>query len=268
MRMTSLMAMRPASVISPTGWTRPSTSRQIAGWKVKSSKSWLSCANSMKRTSQAGIAEAFPLTLNCGCSSPFPEAEAAVFVQPNPLFLGSSMLDQNLLRRDLPSVVKALSLRGLSFDTERFNRLESERKAVQMETEALQARRNALAKQIGQLKSRGEDASAVMAESQAIPEQLKQLESRLGAIQEELSGWLLTIPNLPHESVPEGKSEEDNVEVRRWLPPGMQADAQGNPPALAFEVRDHVAVGEPLGLDFETARKLSGSRFMMLRAGM
>ncbi len=176
------------------------------------------------------------------------------------------MLDQNLLRRDLPSVVKALSLRGLSFDAERFNRLESERKAAQTETEALQARRNALAKQIGQLKSRGEDASAVMAESQAIPEQLKQLEARLSAIQTEISDWLLTVPNLPHESVPEGLSEEDNVEVRRWLPPGMQADADGNPPALGFEVRDHVAVGEPLGLDFETARKLSGSRFMMLRS--
>src|SRR5690554_3437071 len=176
------------------------------------------------------------------------------------------MLDQNLLRRDLPTVVKALSLRGLSFDTDRFNRLESERKAVQVETETLQARRNALAKQIGQLKSRGEDASEVLAESQAIPEQLKQLESRLSAIQNELSDWLLTVPNLPHESVPAGESSDDNVEVRRWLPPGMQADNEGNPPALEFEVKDHVAVGEPLGLDFDTARKLSGSRFMMLRS--
>lgn len=176
------------------------------------------------------------------------------------------MLDQNLLRKDLPTVLKALALRGLSFDTERFNRLEADRKAVQVETEALQARRNSLAKQIGQLKSRGEDASAVMAESQAIPEQLKQLETRLGAIQRELSDWLLTIPNLPHDSVPPGASSDDNVEVRRWLPPGMKADDQGNPPALGFEVRDHVALGEPLGLDFETARKLSGSRFMMLRS--
>jgi len=175
------------------------------------------------------------------------------------------MLDQNLLRKDLPTVLKALSLRGLSFDTERFNRLEAERKAVQVETEALQARRNALAKQIGQLKSRGEDASAVLAESQAIPEQLRQLESRLGAVQRELSDWLLTVPNLPHESVPAGGSSDDNVEVRRWLPAGMRADARGNPPPQGFETRDHVAVGEPLGLDFETARKLSGSRFMMLR---
>lgn len=178
------------------------------------------------------------------------------------------MLDQNLLRKDLPTVLKALALRGLTFDTERFNRLESERKAVQVETEALQARRNALAKQIGQLKSRGEDASAVLAESQAIPEQLRQLESRLGAIQRELTDWLLTIPNLPHESVPQGESSDDNVEVRRWLPPGMQAGPDGNPPAPGFPVRDHVELGEPLGLDFETARKLSGSRFMMLRSHM
>lgn len=106
----------------------------------------------------------------------------------------------------------------------------------------------------------------MLAESQAIPEQLKQLESRLSAIQNELTDWLLTVPNLPHESVPAGDSSDDNVEVRRWLPPGMQADAQGNPPPLGFEVRDHVAVGEPLGLDFDTARKLSGSRFTMLRS--
>ncbi|NGR09696.1 serine--tRNA ligase [bacterium SGD-2] len=175
------------------------------------------------------------------------------------------MLDPNLLRKDLPTVVKALALRGLTFDTERFNRLEAERKAVQMETESLQARRNALAKQIGQLKSRGEDASAVMAESQAIPEQLKQLEAKLGAIQGELSDWLLTLPNLPHESVPAGESSDDNVEVRRWLPPGMPTNENGEPAALQFEPRDHVEIGEPLGLDFDTARKLSGSRFMMLR---
>src|SRR5690606_2314907 len=143
-------------------------------------------------------------------------------------------------------------------------RLEADRKAVQVETETLQARRNALAKQIGQLKSRGEDASAVLVESQAIPEQLKQLEARLAAIQTELSDWLLTIPNLPHESVPAGESSDDIVEVSRWLRPGMQADNESNPPARECEVRDHVALGEPLGLDFESARKLSGSRFMML----
>ena len=178
------------------------------------------------------------------------------------------MLDQNLLRKEMPTVVKALSLRGLSFDTERFNRLEADRKAIQMETETLQARRNALAKQIGQAKGRGEDAADLMRESQEIPEKLKALETRLSAIQQELSDWLLTVPNLPHESVPAGESSDDNVEVRRWLPPGMTANDQGEPPALGFEVQDHVAVGEQLGLDFETARKLSGSRFAMLRGQM
>src|SRR5690606_13481515 len=125
-----------------------------------------------------------------------------------PNSLGRSMLDQNLLRKDLPTVLKALALRGLSFDTERFNRLEADRKAVQVETETLQARRNALATQTGQLKSRGEDASAVPAESQAMPEQLKQLEAPLAAIQTELSDWLLTVPHLPHESVPAGESSD------------------------------------------------------------
>src|SRR5690606_4007511 len=168
----SLTAMPPASVISLMGWMPSSTSRQIAAWKVKSSKSWLFCANLMKRRSRAREADCFRYLKSW--PRPACSAEQASRLLSNRIrtFLCPSMLDQNLLRRDLPSVVKALSLRGLSFDTGRFNRLESERKAVQMETEALQARRNALAKQIGQLKSRGEAASAVMAESQAIPEQL------------------------------------------------------------------------------------------------
>ena len=173
------------------------------------------------------------------------------------------MLDPNLLRKDLPRVVGALARRGLSFDSDRYHDLEARRKAVQVRTEELQARRNALAKQIGQLKSRGEDASAVLAESQAIPDQLKALEHDLAAVQQELSQWLMTLPNLPHDSVPDGASEVDNVEVRRWLP-GI-AGADGNPAGLGFEPRDHVALAEPFGLDFESARKLVGARFMMLR---
>ncbi|MBC2769817.1 serine--tRNA ligase [Pusillimonas minor] len=173
------------------------------------------------------------------------------------------MLDPNQLRKDLPSVVAALARRGVSFDTERFAQLESRRKAVQVETETLQARRNAVSKLIGQLKSKGEDASKEMAESQAIPEQLKALEQDLSAIQAELNEWLMTIPNLPHESVPEGKSSDDNVEVRRWVP--GPTDANGNPAPLPFEVKDHVTLAERFGLDFESARKLAGSRFMMLR---
>lgn len=173
------------------------------------------------------------------------------------------MLDPILLRKDLQTVVDRLQSRGVSFDTERFNDLESRRKAVQTETESLQARRNALAKQIGQLKAKGEDASAVMAESQAVPARLKQLEEELALLQQQLNELLMAVPNLPHASVPVGGSSDDNVEVRRWLPAAAGAD--GNPAPLGFEPKDHVAVGEPLGLDFDTAAKLSGARFSFMR---
>lgn len=178
------------------------------------------------------------------------------------------MLDPNLLRKDLPAVVNALALRGIAFDTERFSELEARRKSVQVETEALQARRNAVSKLIGQLKSKGEDASKEMAESQQIPTRLKELEHDLSAVQTELNAWLMTLPNLPHASVPPGQDSDDNVEVRRWIPPGVATDADGNPQPLAFEAKDHVALGEPIGLDFDTARKLSGARFMMLRGSI
>ncbi|NYT85428.1 serine--tRNA ligase [Pollutimonas harenae] len=178
------------------------------------------------------------------------------------------MLDPNQLRKDLPVVVKALELRGIAFDTERFSQLEARRKSVQVETEALQARRNAVSKLIGQLKSKGEDASKEMAESQEIPARLKELENELADVQGELNAWLMTIPNLPHASVPAGQDSDDNIEVRRWIPPGLATDADGNPQPLDFEPKDHVELGEPLGLDFDTARKLSGARFMMLRGQM
>lgn len=178
------------------------------------------------------------------------------------------MLDPNQLRKDLPAVVKALAVRGISFDTDRFGMLEARRKSVQVETEALQARRNAVSKLIGQLKSKGEDAGKEMAESQQIPARLKELETQLAGLQGELNEWLMTIPNLPHESVPPGLSSDDNIEVRRWLPEHIKADADGNPAPLPFPARDHVSLGEPIGLDFETARKLSGARFMMLRGPM
>src|SRR5690606_19405448 len=173
------------------------------------------------------------------------------------------MLDPNQLRKDLNTVVQALERRGITFDTERFNALEARRKAVQVETENLQARRNAVSKLIGQLKSKGEDASREMAESQEIPKRLADLEASLSVVQHELNEWLMTLPNLPHSDVPDGETSDDNVEVRRWLP--GEAAGDGTPKALPFEPKDHVALGEPLGLDFESARKLSGSRFMMLR---
>jgi seryl-tRNA synthetase len=166
------------------------------------------------------------------------------------------MLDPALLRKDLDAVVRRLASRGFAFPMDRFNELESRRKSVQTETEKLQAQRNALAKQIGALKSRGEDASAVLAESQAIPAKLKALEIDLTEIQSQLSDMLMAIPNLPHESVPQGADSEGNIEVRRWVP---QPDSSGDPQRLAFEPRDHVTLGEAIGLDFDTAAKHAGS---------
>ncbi len=177
------------------------------------------------------------------------------------------MLDPVLLRKDLPRVVAALKRRGVEFDEERFNALEARRKAVQVETETLQAQRNALAKQIGKLKSQGQDASEVMAESQAIPGKLKELEGQLNEIKQELDAWLMSIPNLPNEAVPDGKDSDDNVEVRRWLP-GKEYVKDEMPAALGFEVADHVALGEKLGMEFDTAAKLSGSRFVFMRGQM
>jgi len=178
------------------------------------------------------------------------------------------MLDPNQLRKDLPAVVQSLARRGLAFDADRFHQLEARRKTVQVDTENLQARRNALAKRIGQLKAQGQDASAELAESQQIPAQLSAQAEELARIQTMLHDWLMTLPNLPHASVPEGKDSEDNVEVRRWLPVNVPTDAHGNPAPLGFAAQDHVTLGEPLGLDFETARKLSGARFALLRGPM
>jgi len=128
------------------------------------------------------------------------------------------MLDPNQLRKDMSSVVQALARRGVELDTNRFHELEAQRKAVQVETENLQARRNALAKRIGQLKSRGQNADAELAESQQIPARLEVLAETLAQVQTTLGDWLMALPNTPHASVPDGKDSEDNVEVRRWLP--------------------------------------------------
>jgi seryl-tRNA synthetase len=173
------------------------------------------------------------------------------------------MLDPALLRKDLESVVSRLASRGVTFAVDQFNGLESRRKAVQTETEGLQAQRNALAKQIGGMKSRGEDATALLAESQAIPLRLKALEQELAELLAQLNDMLMAIPNLPHESVPVGTSADDNIEVRRWVP---HPDAvTGDPSSLGFEPRDHVTLGESIGLDFDTAAKLSGARFSFMR---
>ncbi len=168
------------------------------------------------------------------------------------------MLDISLLRRDLDAVVARLEARKSPqpfLDVERFRALEAERKRIQSATEELQAKRNSLSKRIGQLKAKGEDTAPVMAEVAGIGDELKAGAERLDALQAELQQMLLSVPNLPHESVPLGADEAANVEVRRW----------GAPRALDFEPRDHVDLGAPLGLDFETGVKLAGSRFAFMR---
>ncbi len=168
------------------------------------------------------------------------------------------MLDINLLRKDLDGVVARLETRKSPqpfLDVERFSALEAERKAIQTRTEELQARRNSLSKQIGQLKAKGEDTAAVMAEVGGIGDGLKASAERLEVIQSELHALLMALPNLPQAGVPVGADEYANVEVRRW----------GRPRTLDFTPRDHVDLGAPLGLDFETGAKLSGARFSFLR---
>ncbi|KJK23783.1 seryl-tRNA synthetase [Burkholderiaceae bacterium 16] len=168
------------------------------------------------------------------------------------------MLDIQLFRKDIDAVAQRLATRGFQLDVAAFQALEAERKQLQTQTEELQARRNSLSKQIGMLKGKGEDASAVMAEVGGIGDTLKASAARLEEIQAQLSEILEAIPNLPHESVPVGRDETQNVEVRRV----------GTPRSFDFEVRDHVDVGERLGLDFDTAAKVTGSRFSMLRGGV
>jgi len=165
------------------------------------------------------------------------------------------MLDIQLLRKDLDGVAKRLADRGYTLDVAAFSALEAERRAIQTRTEELQARRNSLSKQIGAMKGRGEDTSAVMADVGGIGDEMKASAASLEEIQTRLSALLMGVPNLPHESVPVGRDETGNVEVRRW----------GAPRVFDFEVKDHVDVGTPLGLDFETGAKLSGARFTLLR---
>ncbi len=166
------------------------------------------------------------------------------------------MLDIQALRNDLATVTARLATRGYQLDAARFEQLEAERKSIQVRTQELQAKRNATSKQIGQAKAKGEDVSAIMAEVASLGDELKQLEAKLEQVQHELNAFLSVIPNTPHASVPVGKSEADNVEVRRV----------GTPPKFDFEVKDHVSIGEGLGgLDFETASKIAGARFSLLK---
>ncbi len=169
------------------------------------------------------------------------------------------MLDIQLLRNNIDAVAQRLATRGYTLDTENFQKLENERKTLQTRTQDLQASRNSLSKQIGMLKGKGEDASAVMAEVAAMKSELEANEVRLGELLKEFDAFVATIPNVPQESVPVGKSEADNVEVHRW----------GTPRSFDFPVKDHVDLGESLGqLDFATAAKIAGARFSLMKGGL
>jgi seryl-tRNA synthetase len=168
------------------------------------------------------------------------------------------MLDINQLRRDLDGVIAKLETRKTPqgfLDREQFTVLEAERKRIQTRTEELQAQRNGLSKQIGQLKAKGQDVAPVMAQVAGLGDELAASAARNEALQSEITAVLMGLPNLPHDSVPVGADEHANAEVRRW----------GSPRAFDFAVRDHVDLGAPLGLDFDTGAKLSGSRFTFLR---
>ncbi|MEY4977716.1 MAG: serine--tRNA ligase [Pseudomonadota bacterium] len=171
------------------------------------------------------------------------------------------MLDIALLRKDLDGVVARLTTRKQPqpfLDVEVFRRLEGERKTLQTRTEELQNQRNVLSRQIGQRKAKGEGVDDIMSAVAGIKTELETSAQRLEQIQQDLQALLLAVPNLPHESVPVGADEHANVEVRRW----------GTPRTFDFAVRDHVDIGERLGLDFDTGAKLAGARFTFMRGPM
>lgn len=166
------------------------------------------------------------------------------------------MLDPQLLRKELSEVANRLRTRGFALDTDRYNELETKRKSLQVETESLQRERNIKSKLIGQAKARGEDVTGLLAEVGQLAVSLKQAQSSFETVKKQLDAIHCEVPNIPHESVPIGKDENDNVEVRRW----------GEPPQFDFTPRDHVELGASLGeMDFETATKLTGARFVVLQ---
>jgi seryl-tRNA synthetase len=168
------------------------------------------------------------------------------------------MIDIQLLRKDIDAVAAALAARKFTLNVDVFNALEAERKQIQTHTEEMQGKRNTLSKQIGQLKGKGEDTAPVMAEVAGIGDALKASAARLEQVQSQISEFLLVLPNLPHASVPAGNDESANVELRRV----------GTPPVFGFDVKDHVDIGAALGLDFDVAAKLTGSRFSVMKGGI
>jgi len=169
------------------------------------------------------------------------------------------VIDPKQLRSDPEAVARNLARRGYVLDVAALKALEEKRKPVQVEVDRLRAERNANAKAVGVAKGRGEDTSALLARGEALIAELGTAEGQLSALQAELEEWQLGLPNLLHESVPDGRDESANAEVRRW----------GEPRRLGFEARDHVEIGERLGgLDFEAAARLSGARFVVMRGAV
>ncbi|SMC30783.1 serine--tRNA ligase [Polynucleobacter kasalickyi] len=168
------------------------------------------------------------------------------------------MIDSLLLRKDIELVAKRLADRKFILDCEKFSQLENTRKQLQAATEELQAKRNQLAKSIGMKKGKGEDATSELALSNQINEELKTSSEQLEVLQLQIQQFVMGIPNLPHETVPFGKDETDNVEISRW----------GDVPSFDFPIKDHVDLGSMYGLDFESATKITGSRFVVLRGSI
>ncbi len=169
------------------------------------------------------------------------------------------MLDPRLIRNELHETAAKLATRGFVLDVAKLEALETQRKAVQMRTQELQSDRNSRSKAIGQAKAKGEDVAPLMAAVGKLGDELKEAEQTLSDIQQEMETILLSVPNIPHESTPLGKSEEENVELRRW----------GTPRQFDFEPKDHVDVGEASGqLDFDTAAKITGSRFAVMSGSL
>ncbi|MGB2041904.1 MAG: serine--tRNA ligase [Porticoccaceae bacterium] len=173
------------------------------------------------------------------------------------------MLDPKLLRSDLNAVAASLQVKGYQLDTEAFLALETQRKELQLAAESLQQERNSYSKSMGKLigeaKAKGEDIEPLKAKGEQIKADSAAADAALAAVQDELNALVQGIPNMPHESVPAGADEEDNIEIRRW----------GEPKAFDFEIKDHVDLGDAVqGLDFDTASKITGSRFSQLRGGL
>jgi seryl-tRNA synthetase len=168
------------------------------------------------------------------------------------------VLDPKLLRSDLPKVAAQLARRGFLLDVEKISALEEQRKAAQIEADGLRAERNANAKAAGQAKAQGRDAAPLLALGESLARRLEGVERDLESIQAELTNVQLGLPNILHASVPDGRDETDNVEIRRW----------GHPPVFSFEPKDHVAIGARLGMDFEAASRISGARFVVMTGNL